>query len=162
MHKLRRLLRSSDIAHALDLSMKSIQKHLTEAYTNYFSIKHQANQWRTDFLDDLAQSRFDELRTFVETELKKLKHHERQRKMARNIKRVRNKLNQTAINQVCVTENGNRRLVTGKRDIENACIAENEARFSQFENTPPMTASLLTELGYLAETSAADSILDGT
>ena len=92
----------------------------------------------------------------------RLKHHERQRKMARNIKRVRNKLNQTATNQVCVTENGNRRLVTGKRDIENACIAENEARFSQFENTSPMTASLLTELGYLAETFAADSILNGT
>ena len=37
-----------------------------------------------------------------------------------------------------------------------------EARFSQFEDTSPMTAPLLAEPGHLAETSAADSILNGT
>jgi hypothetical protein len=32
--------------------------------------------------------------------------------------------------------------------MEDACIAENTARFSQAESTPPMTEPLVTDLGY--------------
>ena len=45
--------------------------------------------------------------------------------------------------------------------MENACFEENEARFSQSELTPPMTEAMASELGYLAETPAAEQILTG-
>ena len=43
-----------------------------------------------------------------------------------------------------------------------ACIRENESRFSQTEDTPAMMSPLLEELGYLADTEAAEEILAGT
>jgi hypothetical protein len=46
--------------------------------------------------------------------------------------------------------------------MEDACIAEHTARFSQAESTPPMTEPLVTDLGFLADTEAAQRILDGT
>jgi hypothetical protein len=46
--------------------------------------------------------------------------------------------------------------------VEDACIHENAARFSQTEDTPSMTYPLIDELGYLAKTEQADEILSGT
>ena len=37
-----------------------------------------------------------------------------------------------------------------------------KARFSQSENTPPMTEPLMSELGYLADTAASQQTLQGT
>jgi hypothetical protein len=45
--------------------------------------------------------------------------------------------------------------------MEKACFQENEMRFSQSELTPPMQEPMLSELGYLADTLAAEEILKG-
>jgi hypothetical protein len=41
------------------------------------------------------------------------------------------------------------------------CITENEGRFSQTENTPPMTAPLFADLGKYGKTEEAQAILAG-
>ena len=46
--------------------------------------------------------------------------------------------------------------------MEDACISENTMRFSQAESTPPMVEPLVSDLGYLADTDAAEIILNGT
>ncbi len=47
--------------------------------------------------------------------------------------------------------------------METACMAENIARFSQAKSTPPTTEPFVTKnMGYLADTEAAQRILDGT
>ena len=51
---------------------------------------------------------------------------------------------------------------TTKEEIEDACIRKNEARFSQCSNTPFMTEPLVNNFGYLADTAAADQVLNGT
>ena len=89
-------------------------------------------------------------------------HREWQKRTAKNIKRARGKLNRFATNQVYVTEDGERRLMTSKRDIEQACINENKARFSQLQGTPFTVEPLLSEIGLLADTEAAQEVLEGT
>jgi hypothetical protein len=50
---------------------------------------------------------------------------------------------------------------TDKSSIKSACMAENIAPFSQAESTPSMMEPLVTDLGYLANTAAAQH-LDST
>ena len=51
---------------------------------------------------------------------------------------------------------------TTKDAIEDACICENKQRFFQSSNTPFMISPLLDDFGYLADTAAADQVLNGT
>jgi hypothetical protein len=74
---------------------------------------------------------------------------------------MQGKLQRNATTQVYVNDQEGRRLVTKKEEIEEACIAENIARFSQSEATPFMQEPLLSELGYLADTPTAEAILQG-
>jgi hypothetical protein len=46
--------------------------------------------------------------------------------------------------------------------MEQACFTENDHRFSQSESTPPMVEPLISDLGYLGDTTAAEEILAGT
>jgi hypothetical protein len=50
---------------------------------------------------------------------------------------------------------------TSKDDIEDACIRENSQCFSQSCNTSFMQPPLLDSFGYLANTVAADQVLQG-
>jgi hypothetical protein len=61
-----------------------------------------------------------------------------------------------------VNDKYGRRVVTDKCEMEDACIDENIAWFSQSHDTPPMTEPLVSDLGYLADTPESQSILDGT
>jgi hypothetical protein len=49
-----------------------------------------------------------------------------------------------------------------KLAIENGCIDETWLKYSQTNQTPPMTQPLQQDLGYLASTPQAQQILDGT
>jgi hypothetical protein len=51
---------------------------------------------------------------------------------------------------------------TDRDEIESRIMINNSARFRLTENTPPMQEPLLSDLGYLGDTDAADAILDGT
>jgi hypothetical protein len=52
--------------------------------------------------------------------------------------------------------------VTSQHDVERYTMEMCEARFRLTENTPPMTAPLLGDLGYMGTTAAAQQILAGT
>ena len=118
--------------------------------------------WRDDFVQSLAQAKADKNGTSVEHELKMMRHRDWQRRTAMNIKRMRKKTGRSATNQVYVTEEGVRRLVTDKDDMFKVCITENSSRFSQSNNTPPMTPPLVYNLGLLAETREARQVLGGS
>jgi hypothetical protein len=72
------------------------------------------------------------------------------------------KLGNASTTKLYFTCDGVRTECTDKLSMEDACIAENTAWFSQVESTPPVTEPLVTDLGYLADTEAAQLILDGT
>ena len=72
------------------------------------------------------------------------------------------KLGKNSTTKLYYTWDGVRTECTDKVSMEEACIAENTARFSQKEASPPMTEPLVSNLGYLADTETAQRILDGT
>ena len=160
--KLRRRLQQSDITGASSKTIPEIEDSLHEAYRQYKKARQEATVWREEFMDDLATARASIKGTEKANELKQLLTIERQRTIARNIKRMQGKLQRNATIQIYVNEPEGRRLVTDKSDIEDACMQENDARFSQSEDTPPMTLPLLQDLGYLADTPEARAILEGT
>ena len=105
--------------------------------------KSKAENWRDDFLYDLAAAKAEKLGTSVEIEIKKTRDIEGLRRSARNIKRIRGKLIKSSTTMCHVTEDGVRREVTEKEDLEQVAANENDSRFSQSENTPPMTNPLV-------------------
>jgi hypothetical protein len=159
--KIRRLLNKTNIQGAYDMTVEQLEESLSKAFTEYKKAKSKAEVWRDEFMDNLASTRANYKGTDKEKELKQLRHIEQQKTVARNIKRMRGKLNKTATTQVYVNYGQGRQLMTTKDEIEIACIHENDSRFSQSENTPPMTDPLLSDLGLLAETEQVQEILQG-
>ena len=80
----------------------------------------------------------------------------------KKVKQMRNKLYRPPTTQVFVTEHNQRQMVTSKEEIEHISINENDARFSQSSDTPLMQPPMSDLLGYLANTSTADQINQGT
>jgi hypothetical protein len=150
-----------DDANIYDLTNAQVEARLKSAFKAYKAAKKDASMWRDNFLVDLAKAKAKANNTDPELELQSMRRIETQKRMARNVKRMRGKLTRTATTQVYVTENGIRRVATKKLDIEQVCIAKNDSRFSQSEPTPPMTAPLLQDLGYLADGPAIEDILNG-
>ena len=133
---------------------------LDQAFQDYKTAN--ADNLRDEFIPQLARARSDYFGTQYESELRQLLQTEQQRKLSRAIKRMRNKLSKPPTTQVFVTKNNQRRLVMMQEDLEQVCINENEAHFSQSSDTPFMQPPLCHDLGFLAKTTAATQILHGT
>jgi hypothetical protein len=108
----------------------------------------------------LAEARAQRNHTTVKKEFLLLCRVTDQKTQARNVKRMLKKLGQNSTTKLYYTSDGVRIECTEKSSMEDACIFENTSRFSQSEATPPMTKPLVSELGYLADTSAAERILE--
>ncbi len=72
------------------------------------------------------------------------------------------KLDRNATTKVFITTDRIHKECSDKTSMEDACITENSSRFSQAESTPLMIEPLVSDIGYLADTDAAESILEGT
>jgi hypothetical protein len=88
---------------------------------------------------------------------------EKQRRQARNIKRMNHKLKSFGTSKVLAPDaQGQRTECTSKEDIEQGCQEENSQRFSQTKDTPFMSSPLVDDFGYLALGPAALTVLDGS
>jgi hypothetical protein len=138
--------------------------YLKQAYAEFKSIKKKGlpDEWRHEYLSELARQVAHKNNTSHEAELKKLLHIKKQRQMATSVKRMRGKLGKNVTNKLYMTRNGQRELVKGKINMEKCAMQENIQRFSQSEDTPAMMHPLITELGYLGEGQQFDHVLAGT
>ena len=161
--RIRRFIRKTGIGHALTHDLESAKSHLSQAYKAYKTGKKDASVWRNDFLQSLAKAKADAKGTDEKLEEHNLIRIERQRRQARNVKRMTGKLNRGRVTQVFYTNDENVRVVCDSQDsMVRACITENEKRFSQAETSPPMRPPLYEILGKYGETTEAQAILDGT
>lgn len=158
--RIRRWMHKTSEMEALKNTLTQANTRLDLAHKNYRKAKEKADNWRNEFLDSLAEARAKDKDTTIEAEEKSIKQIERQRKQARNIKRVRQKGQQGSVNMVFETDEEGRHERVSKDDIEDACIRENSQRFSQSWNTPFMTPPLVHDFGYLAETDSAEQVLN--
>jgi hypothetical protein len=88
---------------------------------------------------------------------------EEQRRNARMIRRVNDKLRSGSVAMVLAPdEDGNWTERTGKLEIETALLQENERRFNQASDTPFLVPPLYGLIGPLGVGLHADAVLDGT
>jgi hypothetical protein len=161
--RVRRFMRRLGITHALKVPLSFAERELKMALIAYKAAKKNADVWRDDHIHSLAEARAAKKGTTVEAEQKALTHHARQKRQALRVKAVRNKLRQGGVIKLYTLNNdGTIRELTTKKEMEHACMIENEDRFSQSSDTPFMTQPLLSDFGYLADTAFTEQILQGT
>jgi hypothetical protein len=141
-NKLRRLLTKTELQGAYSKTIPEIKEALATAFQEYKKARESAANWREEFLVSVAQSRADRKGTDKDTELKQLRSIEQQRTIARNIKRMQGRLQRNATIKIYTTNEEGRHVLTEKADIEDACIKENIARFTQSNDTPPQAGNL--------------------
>ena len=78
------------------------------------------------------------------------------------MKHIRGKRRAGAVSKVGIGEGEEYREYEDRATVERLIIENNAARFRLTEDTPPMSEPLLSDLGYLADTLAAEEILQGT
>ena len=137
------------------------------AHREFKKGRKKAPYLRKEYLERLAQAIAADKGTRQSSELKSLKHREKQRNEARRIRRLRRKntVNKT-IRLTEVTDRGlpteARLVLDTKEEMEAAAIRENERRFTNAHRTPFYQEPLLSDIGLLAETDTVQQILDGT
>ena len=97
---------------------------------------------------------------YQETIYTNLLHRENQRRSARRVCRILGKTFGSGLTRVSIQdENGTLQEVTDRKGIESACIESNRAKFTQTEDTPPMTSPLVDDLGFDGTYPAYQDIL---
>jgi hypothetical protein len=137
------------------------EMNVKTAHRLYCAAKKEAMVWHDNFLQSLTEAKAT--KNGGTSEWKQLTRVVGQKTQARNVKRMLKKLRNSSTTKLYYTCDGVGMECRDKFRMEAACIAKNTARFSQAEFTPPMTEPLVTDLGYLIDTEAAQWILvDGT
>jgi hypothetical protein len=151
------------IYEVYSLSLSQAKDQLDKAFSEYKEARKEANSWRSEFQDSLMAARAQKHGTTVETEIKKQKQNEKQRRMGRNVRRMLGKTRGGPLMKLYdYDKNGKRVELTTKPEVEKPCIRENERRFGQAEDTPFMQPPLLDKFGYTAATQAGEDVLQGT
>jgi hypothetical protein len=112
-----------------------------------------------EFLRDQALDKA--LTTAVQKCAKQALGHKRQRDNARRMKHLWGKQCEGAVTKVGICQGDDYFEYEDQATVERLIMENNSACFRLTEDTPPMTEPLLLELGYLANTEAAERILVG-
>jgi hypothetical protein len=117
----------------------------------------------TSFLEGLATARAAAGHTDAITELRQLITQEEQRARFRTIKALHNPDRQRGRDYVTTRQpDGSTKECTTKADIESACLAKNDSRFSQSLGTPFLSQPLLGEFGLLGDSTVSAQVMNGT
>jgi hypothetical protein len=146
--RIRRFIKKTGLGNALDHDLADALIQLNLSYQTYKEAKKDSSAWRNDHLDSLAKAKAEARGTDEKKEIGNLISIEHQRRQARNVKRMNEKMNRNRVTQVFYTDSEGTRVVCDTQDtMVRACIKENESRFSQSVTTPPMTIPLYEALG---------------
>jgi hypothetical protein len=143
--------------------MDTAQAHLLTEFTEFREYKQQHTSLRQEFLDELATAKALHTNADQATTLKQLMDRESTRSIFRKIKIATGSFRK-GVTCVEVTHplSGEVQLLHSKYDIEQACMKENEQRFTQASHTPTLMPSQINKLGWTANTPTAASILNNS
>ena len=102
--RIRRYMAKTGLCQALEYNLAGASLFLTKAYESYGEAKTKAQLWRDDHLDSLDKARAKKNNSTPDKERKARKHIERQRKQARNVKRIRQKSGKGSVTKLYYTE----------------------------------------------------------
>jgi hypothetical protein len=159
---LRRLEKRARLSGSRHNTLTTAKQALAQSFAEYWDLKRTANDMRTTFLQTKAkelsrQRNVDEKNVYAQ-----LLATEKQRRSARKIKYVLNKVLGGGVTKISLlNQNGEWEETTDKENIEKGCATENAKKYRQTEATPLMQGQLAEDIGYLGDTNAAQQILDG-
>ncbi len=112
--------------------------------------------------ENLAEALAEEGNTTKEKMLKVIRHREKQRTTARKIKFLRGKLKAGSTTMVTVQlSDGSSQDITGKQEIEEAILKNNQEKYQQSFHTPFLQSPLREAFGFKGLSSAAQAVLGG-
>ena len=136
---------------------------LRRAYKSYRVAKADSPLWRHEHLHNRADALAASNDTSRAHELKKMLLVEQQRRQGRAARRLRGKTQKQPVTKVTYqTTDGTTVEACDPASIAAACARSNLSRQHRCLNTPFLQPPLLNALGYLSDTTTADSILRGT
>ena len=142
------------------ITLREAQRSYKAADAKYREMKPHAPMMREEFLRERTKD--TSLPEIARKRAKQQLGHERQRDNARRMKHIWGKWRAGAISKVGIGEGEEYQEYEDQATVERLIIENNAAHFWLTEDTPPMSEPLLSDLGYLADTSAAEEILQGT
>jgi Reverse transcriptase (RNA-dependent DNA polymerase) len=160
---LQRSLKKANISYFFrHAPIQTINEKLRQAYKDYFVIKGSHRELRNTYLENLAEALSAGSNTKRETMLKQLKEREKQRNTARKIKYLRGKMNTGSTTMVSI-DNGQGGYIdiTGKQEMEQAIMENNEKKYKQSHHTPFFQFPLVGDFGFKGLTMASQAVLSG-
>jgi hypothetical protein len=145
------------------VTLAQAQRHFLAADTAYDKLKKHAPAYRYEFLCDRAANKSGEVPADAQKAAHRLLQQEKQRSVARHLKRILAKVQGGAITRIEVLEDDEYVEKTAQADVESHTMAMCSARFWLTENTPLRVEPMCSALGPFAiDTVAARALLQGT
>ena len=139
------------------------REELDKAYLQYKSLRVQHDDLNRTYRERLAKAKAKEGNTKAATELRNIQHREDQRKTARRIRRALRKGKGVGTTKVQIQEEGRTRELTGKSEMEEAILRENEEKFHQTEGWCPLLhGQLALDLGMIGDGPKVMEVFKGT
>jgi hypothetical protein len=157
LHKAYNRTSLQEVVQDLDTAIIMLQ---TEKQT-FQTIKGMASSKRQTFLEELADSKATQNGLDFKTVLDQLKLRERQRELARQLRRIKANYRQ-GLNEIHQYDDEQQLvIIRDKKSIERACIKEGHQRFVQAKDTPSLQQDQIDLLGWTGDSSASTEILNG-
>ena len=162
-NKIKQLQKQGFVKKSMNHTLRSAEKELDKAYKEYWKAKKDSKQLRTTFIEALATSRAEKHGHDAANILRQMFTWEKQRHSARAIKNTLEQFHSGGVTKVAVKQpDDTTHEYTTKEAIEQACIDENQKKFSQTNDTPCMTRPLVSDIGYMGISDSCEKILANT
>ena len=159
--KLRQLEKKAEIMKTMNKTLKEAEVEFKMARKKFWECKKNAKYLRQVFLERRAQELAREKNTTKEAMIKQLQTREKQQEAARTIKFALNKLRQENITTLYTKINGQKTELTVKYLIDQACLEENLAKYTQAEGTICTREPIKSLLGRYGDTDFCERVLNG-
>ena len=161
---LKTLMKKVGNTDANRVSNATAKERYDAAVARRAALRPRASQLRREFLDRLAQKAAKENNTKKESELKRLKEQEKQRKLGYQIRSVipsKKKSKKGLATRLFATEEGLQRECADQNSLVQASIKVFQQRYENALTSPTNNGQLLQDIGFLAEGPGVPAILQG-
>ena len=156
---IRRIAKKCNITRALSCTLATAWMNKLKAEGTYYKLKKSAHRLRREFLHQLLTTKES---SKTRKAIRRIMKHEETRRAWRTINKGRGKKQLSGVSAVQIRQEDNWVTLTTQQEVEDAIIAYLPSRFNLASTTPLMQPNAVQGIGYLGNTSIADSIIEGT
>jgi hypothetical protein len=159
---LRRKAKYASVSSPLSGTLFEAQHALDEATRIYNLMRPEHERLRDEFLSGQLKQAISDEDIRKQRIIRRLIAVQDIKSQWRAIKRAVGKKNGGSVKEIEVAVNGENVICSNEKEVVEAITENNVARFNLTIHTPLMQNTMTTLLGYMANTTTAEQILDGT